>query len=609
MRLILFRRSVRMLLSASWLAVVASAQAQLGTAFTYQGRLQQLGAGANGSYDFRFILFTADLGGSQIGPIQTNSAVAVQSGLFTTEIDFGVNAFTGGERWLEIYVRTNGSGTFTLLTPRQPVRPTPYAMHAVNAATATTALGVAATAQPVELRVNGERGLRIEAAGDSPVDTNSLSDGTVNVIGGSYSNFVAPGVVGATIAGGGAANLDGRPYMNSVVGHWGSVLGGLSNSASTFAVAGGGVFNAASGSAATVVGGNRNTASGQHAFVGGGFLNNAGGNSSVIGGGVENMASAPEAVVVGGAAQIASGTNSFIGGGWVNTASGEYSTIGGGAEHDATGAYSVIAGGYFNKASARFSSALSGNDNETLAEYSTIAGGQQNSISAAGFATTISGGSQNTASGDYSSIVGGRDNTASGYGSCIAGGSDNVASGTYAFAGGRRARADDNGAFVWADNNDFDFNSTAANGFFVRSIGGVRFTTGINASGGSTAGVRVVAGGGSWESVSDRNAKEGFKPVNTSEVLEKVAALPIQEWAYKASPGQRHVGPIAQDFHAAFGLGSDEKHIASVDADGVALAAIQGLNQKLDSENRSLRAELAELRAAVAELKVAVGSK
>jgi hypothetical protein len=69
-------------------------------------------------------------------------------------------------------------------------------------------------------------------------------------------------------------------------------------------------------------------------------------------------------------------------------------------------------------------------------------------------------------------------------------------------------------------------------------------------------------------------------------VLAKVAALPISRWNFKELPGADHFGPMAQDFHAAFGLnGRDDRHIATVDADGVALAAIQGLNQKLDEKS------------------------
>jgi len=71
--------------------------------------------------------------------------------------------------------------------------------------------------------------------------------------------------------------------------------------------------------------------------------------------------------------------------------------------------------------------------------------------------------------------------------------------------------------------------------------------------------------------------------------------LPISQWSFKGDPQITHLGPMAQDFHAAFGLGTDDRHIATVDADGVALAAIQGLNQKLERENAKLKARLEKL--------------
>jgi hypothetical protein len=113
---------------------------------------------------------------------------------------------------------------------------------------------------------------------------------------------------------------------------------------------------------------------------------------------------------------------------------------------------------------------------------------------------------------------------------------------------------------------------------------------------------------------SDRNAKEQFKPVNAREVLAKVARLPITEWQYKARDESRpetarHIGPMAQDFRAAFALGHDEKHITSVDADGVALAAIQGLHEivkekdaelsRLQTENQSLAERLSAIERAL----------
>jgi hypothetical protein len=112
---------------------------------------------------------------------------------------------------------------------------------------------------------------------------------------------------------------------------------------------------------------------------------------------------------------------------------------------------------------------------------------------------------------------------------------------------------------------------------------------------GGTRAMTLTSGGlvvnGTFVSSSDRNAKENFLPVQSREVLEKVVALPLSSWNYKADTATRHVGPMAQDFYAAFTVGMDDKHISMVDADGVALAAIQGLNQKLE-ETRAENVEL-----------------
>ncbi|MEN8180840.1 MAG: tail fiber domain-containing protein [Pseudomonadota bacterium] len=99
---------------------------------------------------------------------------------------------------------------------------------------------------------------------------------------------------------------------------------------------------------------------------------------------------------------------------------------------------------------------------------------------------------------------------------------------------------------------------------------------------------------------SDRNNKEGIEPVDNASVLEAVAELPISIWEYKEQDGVKHLGPMAQDFHAAFGLGNDPKGISSIDTGGVALAAIKGLNevgQSRDKVIEILKAENEELTA------------
>jgi len=113
----------------------SSGRAPLSTSFTYQGQLKSGGSLVNGTCDFRFILYDAEVGGSQIGPIQEKTGINVANGLFTIpDLDFGGGAFTGEARWLEIAVRCPaGSGSYTALSPRQALTATPYALYAKGA--------------------------------------------------------------------------------------------------------------------------------------------------------------------------------------------------------------------------------------------------------------------------------------------------------------------------------------------------------------------------------------------------------------------------------------------------------------------------------------------
>ena len=110
----------------------APAATPVGTGFTYQGYLANNNSAANGLHDFEFKLFDANAGGAQIGSTVTLSNVQVQNGLFVVELDFGALAFGQNARWLEIRVRPSGGGAFTALSPRQELRPAPYALGLPN---------------------------------------------------------------------------------------------------------------------------------------------------------------------------------------------------------------------------------------------------------------------------------------------------------------------------------------------------------------------------------------------------------------------------------------------------------------------------------------------
>jgi hypothetical protein len=124
---------------------------------------------------------------------------------------------------------------------------------------------------------------------------------------------------------------------------------------------------------------------------------------------------------------------------------------------------------------------------------------------------------------------------------------------------------------------------------------------------GGSSGMHMSAGSSGWVANSDRNMKENFVPVDTRQVLDGVAAMPMTTWNYKTDPkATRHLGPMAQDFWAAYRIGEDDKHINEIDEQGVALAAIQGLNQKLEQTVKEKDDQIVELRREMAELKATV---
>lgn len=289
----------------------------------------------------------------------------------------------------------------------------------------------------------------------------------------------------------------------------------------------------------------------------------------------------------------------FIGGGgdagepnWI-TEGGIYASIGGGLDNRVDGNFATIGGGWGNLTAGGAAVIAGGTWNQSNGITPTIGGGTENL--AIGDYSTICGGGHNETGGHRAVVAGGAYNQANGNCSMIPGGSNNKAEGEYSFAAGRRARAAHHGAFVWGDHNQKDISSTGSDQFVVRASGGVWFYTNPDA----TTGVNLPAGSGSWSSVSDRNLKDNFSEVDGDEILAKIASLPISSWNYRSQdPSIRHMGPVAQDFHAAFGLGADDKSISTVDASGVALAAIQALyaqNQEKEAEVAELRAELENL--------------
>jgi len=420
--------------------------------------------------------------------------------------------------------------------------------------------------QPLELWVNSRRALRIE-----PTANDASHSNIVNLVGGSPANYVAPGVYGSVVSGGGAAYYYGTGYSNSVSANMSFIGGGAGNSIQTNAYEsflGGGSGNSIQTNAydSFVGGGSGNSIYyARWCCLGGGMANSIQTNASdsFLGGGSGNsiQTNASYSCLVGGSANSiqTSASDSFLGGGaWNFIQQGAYN--------------SFLGGGLYNYIQMNSS-------------YSFLGGGRNNSIG------------QNAS---YSCLGGGQNNTNNAPFSMVPGGDYNFAGGQNSFTAGHRAKATYPGMFVWADSYDADFDPSTYgfpnNTFDVRATGGSVWVTSTS----GTMGPYFVPGDLGWRTSCDRNLKENFTPLDRQALLEKLSRMPITEWNAKAqSPDNKHLGPTAQDFHAAFGLGGgDDKGISTIDEGGVALAAIQGLNQKLnekDAEIQDLKARLEKL--------------
>jgi hypothetical protein len=374
---------------------------------------------------------------------------------------------------------------------------------------------------------------------------------------------------------------------NTVKGYTSGIVAGAGNSAAAdYSIIAGGQNN-------SIQNGSTQGATGSSdSFIGGGASNsinasleptNVGYN--VITGGLSNL--------IAGAADNNSAFN-VIGGGNLNVAGSNanggarlagYTVIGGGYENGVNGNFITIAGGSQNSATATSASVGGGTGNSASGIGASIGGGTSNSV--AGGNSTVAGGYLNSVAGANSAVGGGYKNAAGGAYATVPGGAANTATGTNSFAAGTLSNAAHNGAFVWSDNSTSPktLASSAQNQFLARAAGGFF----LYSSAKLTTGVKLAPGSGSWASVSDRNVKTGIVGIDDDRILAKVAALPISEWSYTAQgTGIRHLGPMAQDFRAAFGLGEDDRHISTIDEDGVALAAIKALQSEVSAKNRSL---------------------
>ena len=221
--------------------LIASAWTQ-GTAFTYQGYLRQSGNPVSANHDFQFSLWTAVSGGSQVGATQTVTNVSVQNGLFTVTLDFG-NVWDGADRFLQIAVRPAGSGSYTTLSPRVKINPTPYSIRAGVASPIGAAGGDLSGSypNPTVARLQGRS-----------VSNAAPGAGQVLKWNGSAWAPAADDVGGLTLPFSGSANVPGAVFQVTNTAPSGFAFGVYGVSAST---SGRGVYGVASAVSGSTYGG------------------------------------------------------------------------------------------------------------------------------------------------------------------------------------------------------------------------------------------------------------------------------------------------------------------------------------------------------------------
>lgn len=449
---ILVTLNLLLVIGIGWLNQPWRTQAQepalsgaVGTAFTYQGRLTDGGSPASGDYDFRFILYTAEVGGSQVGSLVSREDVLVSEGFFTVQLDFGP-VFDGTARWLEIAVRPgNTAGDYTPLAPRQPLLPAPYALNSASTGSLQGyALSDSAPTPGQVLKWDGSHwkpdtdnsgsaaatynaGTGLDLNGSNTFSLKSSYRLPQNCTTNQIIKFNgSQWVCAADPAAGLAARVAALENLLVHLSRDGNDL--YLTGANLHVVNGTGSTEGDPNSLGNVIIGyneerpSGNNRSGSHMLVIG-MRHNYTRFGGIVAG-WNNETSGSYASVSGGFNNTASGSLSSVSGGQGNTASGSLSSVSGGAFNTASGTSATVSGGAFNTASW---------------SYTSVSGGRENTAS--GISASVSGGQLNTASGDYAAISGGANNTASNRASSVSGGGSNAASGRWSSVSGGSNRA------------------------------------------------------------------------------------------------------------------------------------------------------------------------
>lgn len=562
--------------SALFIALWAAAGIVQAEPWTYRGTLTDGGQPAQGPHTFRLTLLDERGAKALTGPV-TLVDVPVTDGRFQAEVDFGIDLQQAPAMKLLTEVRGDDKkfvalGAPTRFDPKAAMSGMCWDTEGnFDIVDGTNFVGTTNNVA-LDFRVFNQRQLRIESGLPDRVSP--------NIIGGSPYNYATFGVRGATIAGGGVMTGTGsgldpdftNEAPNRVTDAYGTIGGGFDN------VAGDGTGSAIDRPFAVVGGGQGNVAQNSHAVVGGGYTNKASGFYSTVAGGHNNIAAGIAAGVPGGGANCAGANYSWAGGYRAKVRAGA-GTGGcpGIVEHPSSS--SGDSGTFVWADSGTDADFVSSSPNQFLVRATagfglnapppdinieaTLSsnGGTPNfaelwlrqSVSGAGFVFSAEG--LSTATRSSLSI----DNY---------NGSERI----------RRALFNNDGSLILYS----DMSTTVM----------------------GRTGVQLATGSGSWSTLSDRSLKTAIAAIDPLQVLQGVLDLPLSTWSYIAQGGAiRHMGPMAQDFAAAFGLGESDTHISTVDADGVALAAIQGLNAKLERENAELKTAQSQLSAQLERLR------
>ena len=601
----------------SLFALIIFAAGVLGqsSSFNYQGKLNDSGSAATGTYQFQFKLYDALDGGSQIGNGITDVSVNVSGGVFTTVLDFGAAAFDGSDRYLEVAVRKTAGEFYTTLTPRQKIVSTPYATRAAvagtalnftgnlagdvsgsqsstvvnsvggqsaaNVATGVQAANAATASNTANTIVKRDASGKFAAAGITFADNTTLTSANVNAVvnGTNAISAINDAATAGTIS---EARLSTNVFRFSPTAP--QLFVGDANGTSP-------MINLRGQS--TCCGGSTGFADFK-VFQNGSFV--ATGNLGIGVSPMEGKGYRTSWHTYKGAFRSGYADNE-----WDDVNVGFFSWAGG-SNSTASGLYSFSFG---DTNFARNTSSIafgSGNEVKGAAGFAAGAGSRVCDTYGVAFGNKAISGGPILADGkcdpDTYNITGL---------AAIAMGYNVTASQDHTIALGKFASNNGfSGTFVWSDGSATaaadTFKNTANNEFAARATGGFRFRTNLA----GTTGCNLPAGSGVFNCTSSRYTKENFTPVSGRDILSRLRMVPVTSWNY-ISEGQtvRHLGPMAEDFWEQFQLGVGNKSIGIQDMAGVSIAAVKELDNELQQKNAEierLRNEVNQLKASQNEL-------